>query len=265
MNNKKLIYGIIGVLMVVCIIAISAIAIVRVINARGSLGSNINLNTEGTEVKMKENTLSVVGLGKVNIKPDVAYLDVGVRTMDKDAKKAQDENKSIMNKIMAKLKALKIEEEDIQTSAYNIWPRYNYNGNKQILEGYEVENMVRVTVREIDSVGDILDGVSKEGANLSYGISFGVLDTDSVYKQALEKAIDDAKGKAEVMGKMAEVSIQKPLAIYEGNGYSASPKEPMNKTRLMADSIEAEAIQGVPIASGELEIQAYVTVIYEIK
>ena len=59
--------------------------------------------------------------------------------------------------------------------------------------------MIRITVRRIDSVGDVLDSVNKEGANRSYGINLGILDTDTIYKQALEKAIDEAKAKAEVI------------------------------------------------------------------
>ena len=58
----------------------------------------------------------------------------GVRTLDKDAKKAQDENKAIMNTIMTKLSSLNIEEKDIQTSTYSIWPRYHYSNNREDLE-----------------------------------------------------------------------------------------------------------------------------------
>ena len=64
-----------------------------------------------------------------------------------------------MNTIMTKLSSLNIEEKDIQTSTYSIWPRYHYSNNRENLEGYEVENMLRITVRRIDSVGDVLDAI----------------------------------------------------------------------------------------------------------
>lgn len=258
MDNKRILYGIIGLLIAICIIAISG-----AISARGS--SSANLNTEGNSANMKENTLIVTGLGRVSVKPDVAYLNVGVRTIDKDAKKAQDENKIIMEKVMAKLKSFKIDEKDIQTSAYNVWPRYSYRDNREILEGYEVENLIRITLRKIDLVGEVLDAVYEEGANRSNSISFGVLDTDAVYKEALEKAMDDAKSKAEVMAKRAEVSIQKPLSIYEGK----APSQPYRDEWIYADmakmSIEGERAGGVPIASGELEIEAHVTIVYQVR
>ncbi|HZJ82835.1 MAG TPA: SIMPL domain-containing protein [Clostridia bacterium] len=256
MNNKILLYGVIGFALLLA----SIIAITSAVNA-GS--AKVAMDTQGTGIGTKYNILRVTGSGKVSVKPDVAYLNIGVRTLDQDAKKAQGDNKAIMEQIMSKLKSMKINEKDIQTSSYNIWPKYNYNNNKEVLEGYEVENMLSITIHEVESVGDVLDAVSKEGANRSNGINFGIIDRDTIYKQALEKAIDDASSKAEVMGKKAEVSIQKPLAIYEGN----APGEvygdnmyPRNEMMSMASDVA-----GVPIASGELEIQANVTIIYGTK
>jgi uncharacterized protein YggE len=258
MDNRKLIYMLVGVFLV-----ISAVAITGIIAARGAIGSDANLNIERAGDKVRNNTLTVTGTGKISVKPDVAYLEVGVRTLDKDAKKAQDENKAIMNTIMTKLSSLNIEEKDIQTSTYSIWPRYHYSNNRENLEGYEVENMLRITVRRIDSVGDVLDAISKEGANRSHGISFGILNTDAIYEQALEKAIDEAKSKAEVMANKAGVTIHKPLAIYEGN----PPREiyPSSMDGMYSVAYEMDGDGRVPIAAGQLEIEAHVTIVYGVR
>ena len=108
MDNRKLIYMLVGVFLV-----ISAVAITGII-AAGAIGSDANLNIERAGDKVRNNTLTVTGTGKISVKPDVAYLELGVRTLDKDAKKAQDENKAIMNTIMTKLSSLNIEEKDIK-------------------------------------------------------------------------------------------------------------------------------------------------------
>lgn len=262
MNNRKILYGVIGGILIISLLAV--IGVGKIVSARGA--TNANINMEGNNAGVKENTLVVTGLGKVSIKPDVAYLTVGVQTMDKDAKKAQNDNKDVMNKVMNRLKSLKIEEKDIQTSAYNILPRYNYDGNKETLEGYEVENMIRITVRNVETVGDVLDAVSKEGANRSNGISFGVIDTDAIYKEALEKAIDDAKGKADTMSKKAGMTVEKPLSIYEGNESNQVFRDELmrNNSALKMDMGEV-AGAGVPITAGELEIEANVTIVYKMK
>lgn len=261
--NKKMLFGIIGALL---ILIVCAIVITGEVRAGKTSDAGINLTTEGANVNTKENTLRVTGQGTVSIKPDVAYLNVGVRTIDKDARKAQDDNKATMTKVLAKLSSLKIEDKDIQTTSYNIWPRYNYNGNREYLEGYEVENMIMITVHEVESVGDILDAVSQEGANRSYGINFGVLDTDSIYKQALEEAMEDAKSKAQVMGKKSDLVILKPLAIYEGSAPSQGyyPDAMYESNKFSMDQGRADTA-GVPIATGEFEINAYVTIVYQVK
>ena len=71
-------------------------------------------------------------------------------------------------------------------------------------------------MKKIDKVGEVLKVAYNEGANNIYGISFDIADRKTVYKQALQKAIDDAKDKADVMAKQAGVKIGKPIAIYEG-------------------------------------------------
>jgi len=250
--NKKFLYGAIGTILMLCLIIGTNVASGQIESA------------QSVEANNTENILTVTGVGKVNVKPDVAYIEMGVTTMDKDAQKAQESNKTTMNKVVAKLKSMGIEEKDIQTSTYNIYPEYSYQDNKQILEGYRVENIVRVTVRNIDKVGDILDAAAKEGINRSYGISFSVLDTDGVYKQALQKAIDNAKGKAEVMAKQAGVVLKKPIAIHEGS----TPQTLYNYTRTGVIFDEKAAVAqaaGVPISSGQLEIQANVTIVYQIQ
>lgn len=253
--NKKILYGLVGAILVVCLAIGTGAAFAQTEPAQTIAAYN------------KENILTVNGSGKVSIKPDVAYIQLGVRTLNQDAKKAQEENKTIMNKVLPKLKSLGIEEKDIQTSSYNIHPRYNYQNNKETLEGYEVENMLRVTVRKIDKVGDILDAVAKEGVNRTYGISFGILDMDAAYKQALQKAIDDAKGKADVMAKQASVTLKKPVAIYEGSAPQSiyQYQRDFGVSYDMAEKANLAAAAGVPIASGELEVQANVTIVYQMQ
>jgi len=248
--NKKIFYGTVAAILLVCMVIISSAASAQVETVQPIAAID------------KENILTATGTGKVSIKPDVAYIEMGVMTMNKDAQKAQEDNKNTMNKVIAKLKSMGIDEKDIQTSAYNINPQYNYYDNKQTLEGYQVENIVKVTVRNIDKVGDILDAAAKEGINRSYGIRFGVLDTDSVYKQALQKAIDNAKGKAEVMAKQAGVTLKKPVAIYEGD----APVNIYQRSGIAFDMGEkASLAASVPISSGELEIHANVVVVYQIQ
>ncbi|MBM7581705.1 uncharacterized protein YggE [Caldicoprobacter guelmensis] len=218
--------------------------------------------TNPENVYVKENIITVSGTDKVSVKPDVAYINVGVETFMKDPKAAQQENAKIMEKIINKLKAMGVEEKDIQTSNYHVYPQYNYVGNKNVLEGYRVNNTVRVTVRDVQKVGDILSNVHEEGANYSYGVYFGILDQEAAYRDALKKAIDQAKARAELIAQQSGAKLKKLVAVYEG---SASV-QPYYRDYVRMEGIEkAGADWSVPISEGEIEVAATVTLVYTIE
>jgi hypothetical protein len=256
MNNKFLI-AIIIVLVVACL-GVSAGAVflkdTPVVNV-----------TNPENVYVKENILTVLGTDKVTLKPDVAYINVGVETILKDAKAAQQENAKTMEKIVNKLKAMGIEEKDIQTSNYQVFPQYKYINNKSILEGYRVTNTVKVTVRDVEKVGEVLSNVHEEGANYSYGIYFGLQDQEAAYKEALKKAVDQAKGRAEVMAQQAGVKLKNMVAIYEGSAPPELYRYQRNYVELESAQKAADAAWTVPISEGEIEVSATVTLVYRIE
>ncbi len=210
----------------------------------------------------RENVIVVYGEGKVNIKPDIAYINVGVETLDKDAKKAQDINKTTMTKVIDKLKSMGIDEKDIKTIRYSVDQEIDYVDGKRNVLGYRVYNTIRITVKKIDKVGEVVNVAYNEGANNIYGISFDIADRKTVYKQALQKAIDDAKDKADVMAKQAGVKIGKPIAIYEG--YQGDVFYGARNSGFKEDmAMDMGAESYVPVEVGELEIEANVTVEYK--
>lgn len=207
-----------------------------------------------------ENILVVSGMGKISLTPDIAHINAGVETIMKDAREAQDENAKIMDRIIKALKDAGIQEKDIQTANYSVHVEYDYSGNERRLIGYRVFNNVRIAVRQIDRVGEILTKMAEAGANNFFGINFGVEDSEEAYNEALKKAIDEAKDKASFMATQAGVSLGKPVAIHEGQAPSGVPfGKGMDMARL-----ESTAAQ-IPIMEGELEVQASVTIVFEIK
>lgn len=248
------------------IVIILAVAVIGTVACVLLLRETPVVNVANPEnVYMKENILTALGTGKITLAPDVAYVQVGVETLMKDAKKAQEDNAQSMKKVVDKLKAMGIEDKDIQTSNYHVSVEYDYNNNRRTLVGYRVLNTVRVTLRDVEKVGDVLSGVHEEGANYSYGISFALQDRETTYKEALQKAIDDAKAKADIMAKQAGVKLKNPVAIYEGS----APQGVYQYQRDYADA-EYESMKmaldtaswSVPISQGEIEIYATATVVY---
>lgn len=206
-----------------------------------------------------ESTLVVSGLGRVNIKPDIAYINAGVETIMKDARQAQEENAKAMNRVMAALRAQGVQDKDMQTSHYSVSIEYDYSGEKRTKLGYRVANNIRVSIRQVQRVGEMLTALHKAGANNIHGVTFGVENQADAYATALEEAIKQAKAEAGIMAKHAGVTLGKPIAVYEGQ----APQEIFSGRKDLA--IAEQAGSTVPIMEGEFEVQATVTIVYGIE
>lgn len=204
-------------------------------------------------------TIGVSGTGTVRVKPDTAYLTLGVQTQHKDAKTAQTQNASAMSAVVKAITDMGIKEEAIQTVQFTMNPTYDYSNNQQTLTGYQVVNMVTVSLKDITKAGDVLDAAFAAGANVAQNVRFGVDDNSAYYKQALEKAVADAAGKAEVMAKAAGRIIQGLWTLTEG---SAAPQPYIYAE---AKNLAMAAGSGTPVLSGELEISATVSAAYRLK
>ena len=206
-------------------------------------------------------TITVVGQGKASGTPDVAHINIGVDTSAESAQEAVDANKAKMNALLDKIKALGIADKDIQTSNFSIYTERPQTDPDVPKAGtgdnvlYRVSNQVNVTVRDVAKLGDILDQAVSAGANNIYGVYFSAEDTTALEAQAREKAVVDAKVRAETLAKLNGVSVGQVVTISEIIGGS---------TPMYYGSAKALG-SGVPIEAGELEVTMSVQVTYAIQ
>lgn len=219
------------------------------------------------------NSITVSGESKVSVSPDIATISFTIDETKPTSKEAQASVSSKMDKAKAAMKALKIEDKDIKTSSYSLYPKYNYQycptyissvpcSAKQKLEGYEVSHNVTVKVRDVDSVGKVLDAVAQSGINNITGPSFTVDDIEKVRAEARGKAIEDAKAKAKILADQLNVSLDDLISFNESG---ASPREYMYVSKVQAVPMAAGSSDGVSIPQGENEINVNVTLTYRIK
>ena len=209
----------------------------------------------------ERNSITVSGKGIIKVKPDTAYIRVGVETRGADAKKAQQENARVMENVTAKLKSLGIKDDDVKTVTYSLYPleRYDEKTKKSYVYEYRVNNIVEVTVRDIDSTGAVIDGVSAVGSNKISSIRFGIEDTDEYYSQALNAAVVNASGKAEAIAKGLGVTLKGAVNVQE---ISSGGPMVVRGTVDLAKTMEMADMAATPISTGELEISAMVSVQY---
>jgi uncharacterized protein YggE len=206
-----------------------------------------------------QRSMNVSGTGRVSLVPDIATINIGVRTEAEEVNDALKGNTSQANAIAEVLKDLGIAEEDIQTSNFNVYPSERYNPMTGEVEGryFVVENTVSVKVRDLSSLGDVLTAVVEAGANNIYGISFNVEDREAAVAEARELAIKDAKAKAEAIAEAAGVSLGELLSInvYEGSA-------PITYFDAKGG---AYAESSVPISAGTLTIVIEANLTYGLK
>lgn len=207
-------------------------------------------------------SITVVGQGSTRIKPDIARISIGVETLAETVKEAVQQNESQMTAILAALKASGIAEKDIQTTNYSIYferppemPVSTEPSTEKAKIQYRVSNMVNVTVRDLDKVGDVLDAVIEAGANNIWGVSFSLEDPKDAQAEARAKAIADAEARAKALAELSGVTLGPVLSVSEVIGGGVIPVP-------VAVAERAAVAGGGPISPGELEITYQVQVSY---
>jgi len=205
---------------------------------------------------------------KVFAKPDIAQISLAVKTdRQKDAATAVKNNTDKMNAVIAKVKEAGVDEKDIQTSAYNLTPEYDYTANvgRGVLAGYSVYQEVTVKIRDLDKVGKVIENATTAGSNQVGGISFTIDDLTNLKNQARAEAVAKAKEQAKSMAKLTGIRLGKLVNVYEG--ISPMPyldSSYSNKAMTMGIG-GGETVAAPEIQVGQNEISVEVTLSYEVK
>lgn len=220
------------------------------------------------------NTITVSGEGEVFAVPDTATFSVTIQEKGKDVKTAQDAATKKSNDIVAYLKQQGIEDKDVQTTDYSVYPQYDYSRetctqyycppSKQTLSGYQVSQTLTIKVRDTDKSGDILSGVGSRGASQVSGLSFDVDDRKALEAEARGKAIDDAHEQAEKLAKQLGVSLARIVSFNEG-GRGGPVYYAKAMTMGMGGMDAAESAPTPSIPTGQNKITSDVSITYEIR
>lgn len=205
-------------------------------------------------------TITVSGEGKASAVPDMATLSSGVVSEGKTAREALDANSGAVAQLIEAIKAAGIEARDIATSGFSVQPQYappkKDSNEAPHIAGYQVSNNVTVRVRDLGTLGDLLDQMVTKGANQIGGIAFDISKPEALEDTARAAAVKDARHQAGIIAEASGVRLVRVISIASEGGPRPMPR------MMMASAMKAEA---VPIEAGESEIRAGVTITYEIE
>lgn len=204
------------------------------------------------------NTVTASGAGTAQAAPDTAEMYFGVTTTSANAKTALDDASKVAEQIASAVKKQGVADEDVQTQDVSVYPQTAHQDGKQVITGYQASLSVRVKVRDISRLGEVISAANAAGANDIGGPSFTVADPAPARATAIEEAVADARKSAEAMAKAAGKSVGDVLSM-SSSDVGVFPG-PMYSTGDMG-----AAARDVPIEPGQLDVSANVVVVFELK
>ncbi|MEP7157844.1 MAG: SIMPL domain-containing protein [Chloroflexota bacterium] len=213
--------------------------------------------SEPTRSPSDAGSIVVSGTGRVAVQPDIADLRLGVSVARLTVDEARNDAASTMAAILAALDSAGIAKKDVRTSLLSLQPRYEYRDNQPPrLSGYELANVVEVTVRDLARIADAIDGALKAGATSMDGLTFRLADPAPAEREARKLAMAQARSRADVLAEAAGVTITGVQSVVEDG--ANQPPHPFAKAERMMLAADAST----PVESGSLEISVRVTVAY---
>lgn len=250
------------------------------------IGNTTAQNTPpGINTSQYSGTITVTGNGYVYAEPDLAKVTIGVTTEATTSTAAMSDNANAMSKVVDAIKKLGIPDKDIKTSTVSLQPKYEYqypsaatspSGTDKVVPptptstpptslstrivGYTATNTVTVTVRDMSKVGKVIDEGYSGGANQIHGVTFMLSDEKgaTVYKEALQKAVAEAKDKAGLLATAAGISDYKLKTISENGQYAPLAYDVMERGAYASTA----SVAPTPISPGQNKVTATVGLTY---
>lgn len=220
------------------------------------------------------NMVTVLGQGEVFAKPDIATFSFSVVEKAPTVGGAQEVATGKINSILEYLNDAGVEEKDIKTVGYNIYPTYSYDTvtcfaypcppmRDPEISGYEVSQTIEIKVRDTQIAGELLSNIGERGASNISGINFTIDDEDALKAEAREKAIANAEEKAEALADALGVRFVRVVSFYEEEAYPYPMYYGYDKAMGMGGMAESAVAPMLP--SGENKITSRINITYEIR
>ena len=215
--------------------------------------STINQTITGTRLDLNVT-------GEVTRVPDIAIISTGVVTRSATAGGAIQQAAARMARVRAALKAVGVEDRDIQTSNISLNPEYRYEPNQSPkLTGYSASNTLSVRFRDIANSGKILDALVAEGANQINGPSLTIDKPEAALDEARAKAVAIGRARAELYARSLGLRVVRVVSVNESGGYAPPP--PMPPMVMMAERSQATT----KIDPGEQKLQVNLAMTFELQ
>jgi uncharacterized protein len=229
------------------------------------VGSAVLLLTSGahaqeTEKRPTPPSVTASGEAVMTVEPDQAEIDIGVVTQSRNAPDAARENADKLTRVMAAVKKILAQGDEVKTASYALTPNYRYpQGGKPELVGYTATNMLRIKTATLSDVGKLIDASMQSGANTIHRLAFSLKDEESAQLQALRLASQKAKAKAEEIATALGLKMVRVLSVTEAE----RGVRPIVMAQARGAPMDVMAAP-TPVESGTIEVRSTVSLTGEL-
>jgi len=212
---------------------------------------------------VEQNVITVQSSETVKVVPDMAEIHFAVSTQEKDAKTCQEKNNEDLARVIQFLKDFGIADESIQTSNYGLNPIYDWSAG-QTVTGYEMETSLTVSDVSIEQTGTLLSSCVDAGINNIRQISYFSSQYDSCYQEALAKAIEASRQKAQAIAEAGGCTLGTIVHVEEYADSQQARYEGYSKRAAITDAAAAMESMDAAVEPGQVSIEARVSVDFSI-
>lgn len=235
-------------------------------------GGIVSAQDDGAEYPV--NTITVTGTGIATSAPNMATMEVGVEFINTDISAAFSQTNETLQMVIDAVVEQGIAREDIRTTGLSIYSRESFGGGMpmdpassgmtqempQQMREYSVSNRVRIVIRDLSTVEEVITAAVASGANNIYGPEFGFSDRTDLETTARENAMSNAQERAAELAALAGVSVGDIIVINEtGGGFS-----PFDTNNLAMSEQAMGGGNSAVIEPGQLSVTLQVNVTFRI-
>ena len=208
------------------------------------------------------NTIAVGGMAEQEVAPDMAYVDLGITVRANDAETARAKEAKIAQQIRRSLLGLAITDNDLQNTGYYMYQEYKVDRDGKRTAGqYVLNSSVKVTVRDLDNLSQVIDNTVKAGVTNIDSVSYALSTQNIVQRQLLAAAVENAREKAAVVANAGSRSLGNMLSA-DINGFTGGTVVAAGSNKLHSAAVMADGAEATELAPGKIKLNARVEVVF---
>jgi uncharacterized protein YggE len=186
-------------------------------------------------------TVAVSGQGEIHAEPDLAYVTLGIEARKPKLEDARAEVTRSVEAVLKLTRDLKIDQKLVRATRINVQPEYNWDNTarERNLIGYYVSRQIEVELRDLEKLGQLLERATDLGVNQLGDPRLDSSKRRDLEREALVKAVEDARANAEVVAKAAGGQLGAARTISANSGFVPVPVQARAKLMMAAEASDA--------------------------